>query len=313
MNVLVTGASGFLGRALTRALLQRGEDVVAFDIVPAGLERVAELGATTVRGDLGAWNDVLGAITEHDVRRVFHCGALLSAAAEADPTGTYRAKADGTYHVLEAARMLDLERVVFTSTMAVFGRAAGDPVLDDAPQWPATIYGATKVFGERLVEYHHGRYGVDARAVRYPSVVGYGRGPEGASAHTSLVFDRPARGEPYRLHVSPDVRSQLVHVDDAVGALLALDGVDASALSRRIYNVGGISPTAAELVKSVRKVLAGADLGFEPRPDLERIVRSGPLRLEDSAARRDWGLELTLDDPAAIAERVVTEAEEHGA
>ncbi len=308
-TVLVTGAAGFLGRHLTRELLGRGASVVAFDIAAARLEALADAGATTVAGDLARWNDVLDACVSHGVRRIFHCGALLSALAEAEPTAAYRANADGTYHVLEVARILDLDRVVFTSTMATFGRGAGDPVADDAPQWPTTIYGATKVFGERLVEYHHRRYGLDARGVRFPSVVGHGRGGTGASGYTSLAFDEPACGRPYALPVGADVRCQLMHVDDAVRALLELDAAPDRDLSRRIYNIAGIAPSAAEVVAAVTDTVPDAELTFVPDDGIEAIVGSWPLRLDDRDARGDWGWSLELD-VTGVARRVAEQAGE---
>ena len=306
MSVMVTGAGGFLGHALSLALREAGEDVVAFDIAPRGMADLDEAGITVVVGDLGRWNDVLQAVTDHGVRRIFHCGALLSATAEANPTGAYAANADGTHHVLEVARMLDLDRVVFTSTMATFGRGAGDPVADDAPQWPTTIYGATKVFGERLVEYHHLKYGLDARAVRFPSVVGHGRGGTGASAFSSLIFDEPACGRPYSCYVSADVRCQLLHVDDAVAALRGLDAAPADALTRRIYNIGGLAPSAGEIAEAVTAAVGDTDIRFEPDAHLEGIVRSWPLTLDDTNARTDWGFARRLD-LAAIVDRFVAD------
>lgn len=307
-GVLVTGAAGFLGRAVAGALLDRGERVVAFDLDPA-VGDLTEQGATALVGDLGRWNDVLAAVVRFEVDRIFHCGALLSAAAEAAPTAAFEANAVGTYHVLEVARLVGVRRVVFTSTMATFGRAAGDPVDDDAPQWPTTIYGATKVFGERLVEYHHLRYGLDARALRFPSVIGPGRGATGASGYTSLTFDEPAHGRPYRLPVAPEVRCQLIPVWDAVRALLEFDAAPADALTRRVYNIGGVSPSAAELVAAVRRVLPDADLDFDPDPVIEPIVRSWPLRLDDTAARRDWGWTLEVD-LGEVARRYLAAAED---
>lgn len=306
MTALVTGAAGFLGRNLVRRLREDDRQVVAFDVADA-VHDLADLGATTEQGDLGRWNDLLDVVTAYGPEVVFHCGALLSAAAEADPTAAYEANATGTHNLLEIARTVGIDRIVFTSTMATFGRAAGDPVADDAPQWPTTIYGATKVFGERLVEYHHLRYGTDARALRFPSIVGTGRGGSGASGYSSMVFDAAAHGSPYQLYVGPDTRCQLLHVDDAVAALLALADAEPERLSRRIYNIGGIAPTAEELVEAIRRVLPDADLDYEPDPGLEAIVRSWPLRLDDGNAHRDWGWKLGLDLDGIVA-RFVADA-----
>lgn len=306
MTALVTGAAGFLGRNLVRRLREDGRQVVAFDVAD-GVHGLADLGATTERGDLGRWNDLLDVVTAYGPEVVFHCGALLSAAAEADPTAAYEANATGTHNLLEIARTVGIDRVVFTSTMATFGRGAGDPVADDAPQWPTTIYGATKVFGERLVEYHHLRYGTDVRALRFPSIVGTGRGGSGASGYSSMVFDAAARGAAYRLYVGPDTRCQLLHVDDAVAALLAIADAAPERLTRRIYNIGGIAPTARELIEAISRVLPEADLGYEPQPELEAIVRSWPLRLDDANAHRDWGWKMGLDLDGIVA-RFVADA-----
>ncbi|MBW3663476.1 MAG: NAD-dependent epimerase/dehydratase family protein [Actinobacteria bacterium] len=306
MTALVTGAAGFLGRALVRRLREDDRQVVAFDVA-TGVHELAEIGATTEQGDLGRWNDLLDVVTAYGPEVVFHCGALLSAAAEADPTAAYEANATGTHNLLEIARTVGIDRIVFTSTMATFGRGAGDPVADDAPQWPTTIYGATKVFGERLVEYHHLRYGTDVRALRFPSIVGTGRGGSGASGYSSMVFDAAAHGAPYQLYVGPDTRCQLLHVDDAVAALLALAEAAPERLSRRIYNIGGIAPTAQELVEAIRRVLPEARLGYEPDPELEAIVGSWPLRLDDRNAHRDWGWKLGLDLDGIVA-RFVADA-----
>lgn len=308
MTALVTGAAGFLGRNLVTRLRQDDRQVVAFDIVPS-VHELAELGAITEQGDLARWNDLLDVVTAYGPEVVFHCGALLSAAAEANPTAAYEANATGTHNLLEIARTVGIDRTVFTSTMATFGREAGDPVGDDAPQWPTTIYGATKVFGERLVEYHHLRYGTDVRALRFPSVVGTGRGGTGASGYSSMVFDEAAHGRPYRLYVGPDTRCQLLHVDDAVDALLGLAAADDAQLSRRIYNIGGIAPTAQELVDAIRRARPDADLDFEPDPELEAIVRSWPERLDDANAHRDWGWKLRLDLDGVVA-RFLNDAEQ---
>lgn len=307
MTALVTGAAGFLGRALVRRLRAADRQVVAFDIAPT-VHELADVGAITEQGDLARWNDLLDVVTAYGPETVFHCGALLSAAAEANPTAAYEANATGTHNLFEIARTVGVDRVVFTSTMATFGREAGDPVPDDAPQWPTTIYGATKVFGERLVEYHHLRYGSDLRAVRFPSVVGAGRGGSGASGYSSMVFDEPAHGRPYELYVGPQTRCQLLHVDDAVDALLGLEAADSGQLTRRIYNIGGIAPTAQELVDAVRRAIPHADLSFAPDDALEAIVRSWPERLDDTNAHRDWGWKLR-HDLDAIVERFTADAD----
>lgn len=292
---LVTGGAGFLGGALARALAERGDEVVAFDIAPA--ESVE-----SVRGDLAAWADVLGAIAARRPERIFHCGALLSAVAEADVLRAIRTNADGTFHVLEAARLFEVRQVVFTSTIATYGEGAGDPVPEGAPQRPSTIYGVTKVYGERLGEYYARRYGLDFRGVRLPSVVGPGRGATGVSAYSSLMIEEPARGRPYTVPLEERSAMPILYVEDAVRALLELAA--AGPLPGRVYNIAGISPTAGEIAGAVRRAVPGAEIRFEPDPAAQAVVDSWPVALDDAPAREEWGWRLGFDLDALV-ERLV--------
>lgn len=296
MRSLVTGGAGFLGRALVRALRDTGDEVLPFDVVEA------EGG---VRGDLAALPDVLQAVSSFRPERIFHCGALLSAIAEADVLRAIRTNADGTFNVLEAARLFGARQVVFTSTVATYGEGLPDPVPEGAPQRPATIYGVTKVYGERLGEYYARRYGVDFRGLRLPSVVGPGRGATGVSAYSSLMIDEPARGRPYVCNVEPRAAMPIVLVDDAVRALVEISA--AGPLPRHVYNIAGISPTAGEIADTVRAVVPGAAIEFRPDPAAQAVVDSWPVALDDAPAQAEWGWKCPTD-LRALVERFVAGA-----
>lgn len=290
-TTLITGAAGFLGRALARSLAEAGDPAVLFDLDPSNQELVG--GSRIVRGDLGSWADVAGVFSEHRPERVFHCGALLSALAEERPQAAVRANADGTYHVLEAARLFGTPQVVFTSTIATYGPGIPDPVPEDSPQLPTTIYGVTKVYGERLGEYYWSRFGLDVRGIRFPSIVGPGRGPSGVTGYSSMMIDEPARGRGYVVPVEERTVIPILYVDDAVRALL--DVSEAERLTRRIYTLAGISPTAAEIADAVRSEVPDATLEFSPEPQTQAILDTLPRSLADDSARTDWGWEGSPD------------------
>lgn len=296
----VTGGAGFLGRALVGALRERGDEILVFDAVPEGIG--------SVRGDLAVWTDVLNAVAAFRPARIFHCGALLSAIAEADVLRAIRTNADGTFNVLEAARLFGVEQVVFTSTIATYGEGAGDPVAEGAPQRPETIYGVTKVYGERLGEYYARRYGLDFRGVRLPSVVGPGRGSTGVSAYSSLMIEEPARGRPYAVPLEERSAMPILYVDDAVRALLELADAPGP-LPRRVYNIAGISPTAGEIADAVRRRIPEARITFRPDAAAQAVVDSWPVALEDGPAQAEWGWKLGLElDP--LVERFVQSVQE---
>ncbi len=294
-SALVTGGSGFLGRALVRSLA--GIDVTVLDLAPTE-------GVRFIAGDLGSAPAVFEAVAASKPDIIYHCGAILSAFAEADVRGAVRANAEGTFNVLEAARVLGVPKVVFTSTIATYGPGVEDPVNDDSLQLPETIYGVTKVYCERLGEYYHRRYGLDFRGVRLPSVIGAGRGPSGASAWSSLIIDEPARGRPYAVPVSPETRMPVMYAADAVRALIEIGEARASDLSRRVYLVAGLSPSAGELASEVRRAVPDCEISFAPDPQVQSIVDTWPASVDDSLAASDWGWKTAYSLPELVDEFV---------
>ncbi len=294
MSILITGGTGFIGTHLARQLLKRDLDVVLFDICPdlSLLEDVREK-ISIVTGDLASRTDVFKVVKEYDVKSVYHCGALLSESAEKDPSRAFEVNTIGTWHVLEASRLFGIEKVVFTSTIAAFGNYINRAsVPNEAPQFPITMYGVTKVCSERLGEYYHRKFGVDFRAVRFPSVIGPGRGPGGVSAYTTLMIQMPALEIPYDIFVHEDAQIPILYVKDAVRALILIHEAPNERLRRRVYNIEGVSPTAKEIAEQVGILLPNSRLRFRPVPEMVKIVSSWPVRLEETAARKEWVWEM---------------------
>lgn len=290
MTSLITGGTGFIGSHLARRLLAEGKDVVLYDIVPRS-RLVSDISdrVKMVQGDLDNWSQVLETVRRHWVDVIYHCGALLSATAEESPLQTYKVNANGTFNILEAARLMEVKTVLFLSTIATYGPGLPERVPDDAIQRPISMYGVTKVFGERLGEYYHSRFGLDFRGIRLPSAIGPGRGPGGVSAYSSLVVQEPAAGRSYEVFVEEQTRIPLIYIQDAVSAMVELASAPDAGLKRRVYNIHGFAPTAAELAATVRRYVPDARIDFRPQPQMVRIAGSWPRELDDSEARRDWG------------------------
>ncbi|MBI2193208.1 MAG: NAD-dependent epimerase/dehydratase family protein [Planctomycetes bacterium] len=290
MNVLITGGCGNLGSRLVVPLVRRGDRVALFDVQRRPHARSPEFDqARFIGGDLANAGDVLEAVRSHAPDTVFHLGAILSAAAEEHPGLAWRVNMDGTRHVLEAAWQLGVRRVVFSSTVATYGPGLPVPLPADAPQWPASLYGATKVAGERLGVYYHHRFGLDFRGVRLPAIVAPRGAAGGASAFCSAAFEEAARLGAYSFYLRPTSRAPMLYIADAVQGLLDLHDAPEKHLTRRVYNIAGIGPSAEELAQAILQRLPNVRITYEPDPVRTAIVESWPWEIDDSCARRDWG------------------------
>jgi len=289
MAKLITGGLGFIGVNLARALLAKGEEVVLFDIVRASpLIHDIKDKVKIVQGDLASWAEVLAVVKQYKIDGIYHTGALLSASAEERPITAYQVNAGGTFNILEAARLFNVKRIIYTSTIASYGLGL-NVVNEDTIQMPISMYGVTKVFSERLGEYYYRKFGVDFRAVRLPSVIGPGRGAGGASAYSTLMISEPALKRPYTVFVEEDVVMPLIYIKDCVECLIHLYEADNAKLKRRVYCIAGFSPTTKEIYDEVKRILPRADLRFKPDRELTEIVRSWPKSLEETRAFEEWG------------------------
>jgi threonine 3-dehydrogenase len=294
MKVLLTGAGGQIGHDLIVALTAAGHRVVATDLAPR---------PTTANGSSVEWRKldvtdaaaVRGAFADAKPELVFHLAAILSARGEKDPVTAYHVNQTGTWNVLEACREQSVSRLVFTSSIAVYGPGLPDPTPDDVPLHPGTMYGVTKVAGELLCDYYRRRWGLDARGVRFPGLISASQPGGGSSDYALFMYFEGLRTGRYEAFCRADTRIPLMYMPDGVRALLDLSFADRASLTRTIYNIAGFSPRADEIAASVGRAIPGVDITYAPDPVRQGILDSWPRALDDSAARRDWGWRARFD------------------
>lgn len=294
MNVLITGGVGFLGRKLCAALLRRGEltdsrsqrraierirlfDVVAVDHDDPRVESLI--------GDVANADDVRAALG-NDTDSVFHLAAVVSGEAEQDFDLGMRVNVDGTRVLLEACRALSqLQgyplKVIFTSSLAVFGGPLPDPVPDAWPLTPQSSYGAQKAIGELLLNDMSRKGFVDGRALRLPTIcVRPGRPNKAASSFLSSIIREPLNGAEAICPVEPSLRVWLLSPRRAIENLILAHELPATAFGHtRSINVPGLSVRVGEMVQALRDV-AGDEVAnrvrFQRDDAIERIVASWP-------------------------------------
>lgn len=314
MTVLITGGTGFIGAEIVRMLHDRGDGPIHVAHRSGDTGRLGALAEQVElhRVDLADGDAVEDLIRSVEPTVLYHFGAMLSGPGEQDPQALLRANVVGLIRLFEAARLADVRQLIFASSIGTYGRDLADGPIDDfSPQRPNLVYGVGKVFGENLGAYYRTKYGIDYRGLRYPSIVGPGVTTKSIVQYTSWVIERPARGEPFVVWVSPETAVPILYYKDAARAAIDLADAPIDRIAMMNYLVDGVppTPTAGALADAVRTAIPGADISFDPDPAIAEVVAA--LRpLDDHVARTEWGwapefgVEQMIDDLVREVRRV---------
>lgn len=297
---LVTGAGGEMGRLLLPELQRRGFDLIALDLHPLPAELRA-LCVETAQLDILDTDRMKELFERHRPQRIFHLAAILSSNAERDPDRAHRVNVEGTLGLLDLCRAGDEgpARFLFPSSIAVYGLpdAATKQAQGTLKEWqwttPRGIYGCNKVYCELVGTYRSRREPsrLDFRAIRFPGLISAETLPTGGTTdYAPEMIHAAAQAKPYTCFVDEASRLPFMTMPDGVEALLTLADVDATKLTRHVYNIKGFSASAGEIRAEVLRHFPETAIGFDPDPAKQQIVDTWPADVEDSRARRDWGL-----------------------
>jgi nucleoside-diphosphate-sugar epimerase len=309
MRVVITGGTGFIGRKLAQRLLQRGaiagpggrettiDELVLFDVAQPQPPLPPNNRLKIVTGDI-ADPATVRQLIDKSTGTVFHLAAVVSGQAEADTDIGYRVNLDGTRAVLEACRALGtMPRMVFASSLAVYGGDMPEAIGDDTPLTPQTSYGAQKAMGELLVNDYSRKGYIDGRALRLPTiVVRPGRPNRAASTWVSSIFREPLSGVDVICPVSRDSVMACLSPRRLIAAVEHVHELPAERFGySRSVLLPGISATVDEMVEALRR--AGGEaavkrIRWEPDPAIQKIVDGWPRAI---AAKRALALGIRAD------------------
>jgi nucleoside-diphosphate-sugar epimerase len=300
--ILLIGANGQIGTELAATLAARHgtQAVVTSDVAPEG--RVPGLAHEML--DVTDAAALAAVVARHRVTQVYHLAAALSASGEKHPQWAWDLNMRGLLNVLELARTARLERVFWPSSIAAFGpRTPADATPQTTVMDPTTVYGISKLAGERWCAWYHAKHGVDVRSLRYPGLISWKTPPGGGTTDYAVeIFHAALRERRYTCFLQEDQALPMMYMDDALRATVELMEAPAASIRERgSYNLAGVSFTPAQIAAAIAQRVPGFTMVCEP-DFRQAIAASWPRSIDDSAAQRDWNwtprfdLEAMVDD-----------------
>lgn len=297
-RILVIGAAGQIGSELVLELRNRyGSDhVFATDIKEASPD-IMESGPFQL---LDVMDDkrLIHFVIRHKITQIYHLAAVLSGNAEKLPIQAWHINMNSLMNILEVAKMVDeVKKVFWPSSIAVFGPTT--PRVN-TPQLtvmePTTVYGISKLAGERWCEYYHKMYGIDVRSIRYPGLISYKTEAGGGTTDYAVeIYYSAVKNGSYDCFLAGDTALPMLFMPDAIRATADLMEADRDKLSvHSSYNLGGMSITPSEIHAEIMKHIQ--EFGISYSPDFrQNIAETWPQSIDDSISARDWGCEYRYD------------------
>jgi nucleoside-diphosphate-sugar epimerase len=309
-RILIIGANGQIGTelAVELAKLHGNDAVITSDLSPQGRVPTLKHEMLDVT-DAGALTTI---VKRHHITQIYHLAAALSANGEKHPMWAWDLNMKGLLNVLELARHEKLDKIFWPSSIAAFG--PNTPAVD-TPQTtvmdPTTVYGISKLAGERWCAWYHAKHGVDVRSLRYPGLISWKTPPGGGTTDYAVeIFHSALKEGRYTCFLEQGQALPMMYMPDALRATIELMNAPADAVKQRgSYNLAGVSFTPEQIAASIRRRCAKFTMDCEP-DFRQAIAASWPQRIDDSAAQADWGWKLQYDLDAMVDDMLTELARE---
>ncbi|MEM0065363.1 MAG: NAD-dependent epimerase/dehydratase family protein [Thermosphaera sp.] len=291
MSVLVTGGCGYLGLYVLKRLSEEGWSVVSYDITSIDLNllenfyRLDTKRVKFVKGDIQDVFKIAETVKKYNIEYVVHLATLLTRESEENPPRAYKVNIEGTLNLLEVSRLFDIKKFVFASSEAVYGITGEEPVHEEYPKNPVTIYGITKLAAEYLGIKYSNIYGVNFVALRYPMLYGPGA-YAGGTRPINYMIEAAAKNIPATIPFVEHMKVEPLYVDDAVKAILL--ALKTERTPSNVYNIGiGKMYTLKEILDVIRLTYPRAEVSFGNQPGVFVYPVRGPLSIR--RAREELG------------------------
>ena len=303
-KILVIGANGQIGTELVAAYraIYGSDAVIASDIKSPVYNMRKNTGPYEIVNVLDKDN-LHHIFAKHRPTQVYLLAAILSAVGEQKPKMAWDLNMTGLLNVLDFSVEFGVKKVFWPSSIAVFGPHSPQY---DTPQFcvmdPNTVYGFSKLAGERWCEYYFNKYNLDVRSLRYPGLIGWRANPGGGTTDYAVhIFHQALKTGNYECFLSANTALPMMYMEDAIRATIDLMNAPAERINiRSAYNLAGISFTPTQLAEEIKKHIPGFEISYTENDPRQAIADSWPKSIDDSEAKKDWGWNLEYDLPKIV-------------
>jgi nucleoside-diphosphate-sugar epimerase len=287
-KILVIGSSGQIGTELVEELrkIKGVENVIASDIKEPQIPQNGPFEQLDVLNK----EQLLYVVKKYGITEIYLLAALLSATAEKYPEFGWELNMNSLFNVLNLAKEGLIKKVYWPSSIAVFGPTTPK---QNTPQHtimePTTVYGISKLAGERWCEYYYRKYKVDVRSLRYPGLIGYKSLPGGGTTDYAVdIFHQALKNKSYTCFLAENRTLPMMYMPDAIRATITLMEAPADKIKvRSSYNLAGISFSPKEIASEIEKIIPDFKISYAP-DERDLIAQSWPESIDDTEAQRDW-------------------------
>ena len=305
-KILVIGSNGQIGTELVLSLRERygKEAVIAADLSEKCPTMI--INGPYIQLDVLKKDTLRKFIISNEIKEVYLLAALLSATAEKNPEFAWQLNMEGLFSILDLAKEKYINKIFWPSSIAVFGPTTP---ADNTPQYtimePSTVYGISKLAGERWCEYYHNKYQVDVRSLRYPGLISYKSPPGGGTTDYAIdIFHKATSGIDYDCFLSETSALPMLFMDDAIRATIELMEAPSEQIKiRSSYNLAGVSFTPKELSEAIKNQLPNFNITYNP-DFRQAIADSWPNSINDSITEQHWGWKSRFDLPKIVDEMI---------
>lgn len=299
-KILVIGACGQIGSELTVKLREKygANNIIASDIREGNQELMR--GGPFEFLDATDKSEILIVLHKYKITTVYLMAAMLSGTAEKQPKKAWDINMNALLYVLDFAEKGIISKIFWPSSIAVFGEST--PRIDTPQKTilePATVYGISKLAGERWCNYYHDKFNVDIRTLRYPGIISWKTMPGGGTTDYAVeIFHEAIKKGNYTCFLKEDTMLPMMYMEDALKA--TMDLMDGPTFKTYVaYNVAAVSFDPKELATSIKKRLP--DFTIDYKPDFRQaIADTWPQTIDDSLAREEWDWQHVYDTDAIV-------------